>query len=226
MAYGTTGGKDLVLQLFIDDGVASRGHRANIMKPEFTSLGTFSSTHVTYRHETVFDYAGGMTTNGKRALVENYKCDGDKTEGTQPAAGTPATTKPAATPTTDKPAAEKPAAGDAPAAPEANEKKEKIMSIANDFFTNCDKNKDSKLSWREFRGCLRTMRKEVRKPMIEELRWKMKHINKVGMMVFNGSRKYGWKNKSRGCTLKNVEGYLNESWDEVEPVMNQQFERK
>jgi len=60
VAYGTTGGKDLVLQLFIDDGVKSRGHRANIMKPEFVSLGTWSSTHKTYRHETVFDYAGGM----------------------------------------------------------------------------------------------------------------------------------------------------------------------
>jgi len=66
------------------------------------------------------------------------------------------------------------------------------MSIANDFFTKCDANKDSKLSWREFRTCLRDMRKAVREPMIKELRWKMKHMNKVGMMVFNGSRKYGW----------------------------------
>ena len=100
------------------------------------------------------------------------------------------------------------------------------MAYASEFFTTCDANKDSKLSWREFRRCLRHLRKEVRKPMIEELRWKMKHINKVGMMVFNGSRKYGWKNKSRGCTLKNVEGYLNESWDEVLPIMNQEYHRK
>ena len=103
IAYGTTGGKDIVLQLFIDDGVASRGHRSNIMKPEFVSLGTWSSTHKTYRHETVFDYAGGMKTNGKKALVENYKCDGDKTQGTQPAAtdNSATTDKPA---TTEKPA--------------------------------------------------------------------------------------------------------------------------
>ena len=74
IAYGTTGGKEIVLQLIIDDGVASRGHRENIFKPGFLILGSWSSTHGTYGTETVMDYAGGMTTNNFRALVKNYDC--------------------------------------------------------------------------------------------------------------------------------------------------------
>jgi uncharacterized protein YkwD len=74
IAYGTTGGKDIVLQLIIDDGVASRGHRTNIFKPEFLIVGSWTSTHGTYGTETVMDYAGGMTTNAFRALEKNYDC--------------------------------------------------------------------------------------------------------------------------------------------------------
>ena len=74
IAYGTTGGKEIVLQLIIDDGVASRGHRTNIFKPEFLILGSWASVHGTYSTETVLDYAGGMTTNSFRAPEKNYDC--------------------------------------------------------------------------------------------------------------------------------------------------------
>jgi len=74
IAYGTTGGKEIVLQLIIDDGVPSRGHRTNILKPEFLALGSWSSGHLTYNSETVIDYAGGMTTNDARAPLKNYDC--------------------------------------------------------------------------------------------------------------------------------------------------------
>jgi len=74
IAYGTTGGKDIVLQLIIDDVVASRGHRTNIFKPEFNILGSWTSGHLTYSSETVIDYAGGMTTNNHRALEKNWDC--------------------------------------------------------------------------------------------------------------------------------------------------------
>jgi uncharacterized protein YkwD len=74
IAYGTTGGMDIVLQLIIDDGVPNRGHRTNIFKPEFLVLGSWTSGHKTYSTETVIDYAGGMTTNNKRALEKNFDC--------------------------------------------------------------------------------------------------------------------------------------------------------
>ena len=57
-----------------DDGVASRGHRANIFKPELLILGSWTSTHGTYGTETVMDYAGGMSTNYFRELEKNYDC--------------------------------------------------------------------------------------------------------------------------------------------------------
>jgi hypothetical protein len=76
IAYGTTGGKAIVLQLIIDDGVASRGHRENIFKSTFKFVGSATSTHVTYGTETVIDYAGdsGITTNGQHALTKNTDC--------------------------------------------------------------------------------------------------------------------------------------------------------
>ena len=63
IAYGTKGGKDIVLQLIIDDGVASRGHRTNIFNANFKYLGSWSSSHLTYGSESVIDYASGITSN-------------------------------------------------------------------------------------------------------------------------------------------------------------------
>jgi len=94
------------------------------------------------------------------------------------------------------------------------------------MFESCDADKNSELSWREFATCLREIRKEYKKPIIEELRWKMKHINKVGMTVYRGARKYGWKNGTRGVTMDNVVGFLNENWSTVEPLMNEEYEQK
>ena len=39
MSAGMQTGKDVVLQLLVDDGVVSRGHRANITNPNFTYVG-------------------------------------------------------------------------------------------------------------------------------------------------------------------------------------------
>ena len=85
----------------MDDGVPSRGHRKNIMNPSFTHLGTCSSTHKTYRHETVLDYSGGMT-DPKTPLTPNYVCGG--TSSGAAATTTSTTVKPAAG-TTSQPAA-------------------------------------------------------------------------------------------------------------------------
>ena len=54
----------------------------------------------------------------------------------------------------------------------------------------------------------------------------MRHINKVGMTVYRGARRYGWKNGSRGVTMDNVVGFLNENWSTVEPLMNEEYEQK
>jgi len=62
-AYGDNTGRDIVVSFLIDDGVPSRGHRANIMNGKFTQAGTAISTHPQYRYDCVIDYANGYVSN-------------------------------------------------------------------------------------------------------------------------------------------------------------------
>ena len=48
------------MQLFVDDGVPSRGHRENMMRKEFKVAGNFSGPHKQYGCTTVINYAGGF----------------------------------------------------------------------------------------------------------------------------------------------------------------------
>ena len=44
-SYGKSTGLDVVMQLFIDDGVPSRGHRTNLFNAEVAVTGNFSGPH-------------------------------------------------------------------------------------------------------------------------------------------------------------------------------------
>ncbi|MDR1022586.1 MAG: CAP domain-containing protein [Prevotellaceae bacterium] len=57
ISYGSSKPQDIVVQLLIDDGVPSRGHRVNILKPDFNTAGVAIDTHPRYRHLCVIDYA-------------------------------------------------------------------------------------------------------------------------------------------------------------------------
>ncbi len=58
IAYGQNEAKRIVIGLLIDDGVPSRGHRENILNPEFGVVGVAHGTHPTIRNVTVMDFAG------------------------------------------------------------------------------------------------------------------------------------------------------------------------
>lgn len=59
ISYGCASAREILLQLLIDDGVKTRGHRINIMDANFTSLGVgYSPEHQVYGCECVIDYAG------------------------------------------------------------------------------------------------------------------------------------------------------------------------
>lgn len=48
IAYGEKSAKEVVIQLLIDDGVSSRGHRANLLNPEFKKMSSFTGEHQLY----------------------------------------------------------------------------------------------------------------------------------------------------------------------------------
>jgi uncharacterized protein YkwD len=59
ISYGPNDGRDVVLQLIVDDGVPGRGHRTNIFSPDFRLAGVACGPHPTLRTVCVIDFAGG-----------------------------------------------------------------------------------------------------------------------------------------------------------------------
>ena len=57
ISYGKNTARGIVIQLLVDDGIESRGHRKNLLSSTFTSTGVGFSTHTYYRYECVIDYA-------------------------------------------------------------------------------------------------------------------------------------------------------------------------
>ena len=56
IAYGPSTGQRVVLDLIVDDGVPSRGHRTNIFDPSWTHTGAGCGPHAGYRIVCVINY--------------------------------------------------------------------------------------------------------------------------------------------------------------------------
>jgi len=59
--YGHNNARDIVVQLLVDDGVSSRGHRNNILNKDFKYTGAAIGTHSVYSYLCVIDYANEYT---------------------------------------------------------------------------------------------------------------------------------------------------------------------
>ncbi|GLH66321.1 CAP domain-containing protein [Geothrix edaphica] len=60
ISTGEEEARQVVLQLLIDDGVASRGHRRNLFNPGLHQAGAGAAPHRDYRIVMVIDYADGF----------------------------------------------------------------------------------------------------------------------------------------------------------------------
>jgi uncharacterized protein YkwD len=60
ISYGYANPREVVLQLIVDAGVPSRGHRANIFNPAFREAGVACGPHRVYGAMCVVDFAGRL----------------------------------------------------------------------------------------------------------------------------------------------------------------------
>ena len=63
ISYGFESGMDVVMQLLVDDGVTSRGHRDNIFSTYGTVTGVSSGYHAKYNSMSCITYAGSYENN-------------------------------------------------------------------------------------------------------------------------------------------------------------------
>ena len=60
ISYGPTVPREIVVQLIIDDGVKSRGHRTNIFNSDYKVAGIACGAHKDYGYMCVIDFAGSF----------------------------------------------------------------------------------------------------------------------------------------------------------------------
>jgi uncharacterized protein YkwD len=71
---GAKKGIDVLISLLVDDGIPSRGHRANLFKSNFKFVGVACGVHKEYEVVSVIDYTGGIRDLNKPFFdYKNYK---------------------------------------------------------------------------------------------------------------------------------------------------------
>lgn len=60
IAYGPVTARQVVIYLLIDDGISDRGHRKNLLHPDFKLVGVASGNHPRYNNMHVMDFAGAF----------------------------------------------------------------------------------------------------------------------------------------------------------------------
>ena len=61
--YGPSPAIDVIMSLFIDDGISDRGHRNNLFKNNIYLTGNFQCPHKDYSYMTCMTYATAFELN-------------------------------------------------------------------------------------------------------------------------------------------------------------------
>lgn len=73
ISYGYDNPRDIVIQLLIDDGVFSRGHRKLILTKNFTDAGIGLDKHIMYGHMCTIDFAFCPEKKNKKKILRLFK---------------------------------------------------------------------------------------------------------------------------------------------------------
>ena len=64
LSFGHNDAKGILIQLIVDDGVPSRGHRLNIFNNTFNFMGCNTNMHKQYEHMCCLNYVGRFVEKG------------------------------------------------------------------------------------------------------------------------------------------------------------------
>ncbi|MDR3303959.1 MAG: CAP domain-containing protein [Treponema sp.] len=70
ISYGEGSGRDIIIQLLIDDGVANRGHRTNNLNKNFGCIGVSIGSHSRYETMCVLDFSNQYASTNNMAEQE------------------------------------------------------------------------------------------------------------------------------------------------------------
>ncbi len=65
ISYGYNNARRIVIQLLVDDGVPSRGHRESFLNPQFSLIGTACGKHAKFKYMCVVDMASYYNDHGR-----------------------------------------------------------------------------------------------------------------------------------------------------------------
>lgn len=77
IAYGPDQGREVVLQLLIDDNVPGRGHRKNIFDAAFRVAGVGCAAHPQFETVCVIDFAGGFVALPSAKILSKRTIHGE-----------------------------------------------------------------------------------------------------------------------------------------------------
>lgn len=70
LSFHCVDAKEVIMGLLVDDGSKTRGHRHNILNPDFNYMGCFTGDHSDFNQMSCINYCAGYVTKGEPDPIE------------------------------------------------------------------------------------------------------------------------------------------------------------